>query len=172
MSAFSEFFLMKPDDVKRYAVEVLHRFEPDEETACTEIGDGNINYVFQVRSLRDGRSVIVKQADKLLRSSGRPLDIYRSRIEAQALQLESRLAPDYLPEVYHYDETMAALSMEDISAYKNLRKELLAGSEYSVTEISELLGFESVTYFERVFKKLTDKTPLKYRRICSGDMEE
>ena len=41
-----------------------------------------------------------------------------------------------------------------------------------MTEISELLGFESVTYFERVFKKLTDKTPLKYRRICSGDMEE
>lgn len=67
MSAFSEFFLMKPDDVKRYAAEVLHRFDPDEETTCTEIGDGNINYVFRVRSLRDGRSVIVKQADKRLR---------------------------------------------------------------------------------------------------------
>ena len=130
MSAFSEFFLMKPDDVKRYAVEVLHRFDPDEETTCTEIGDGNINYVFQVRSLRDGHSVIVKQADKLLRSSGRPLDIYRNKIEAQTLQLESQLAPDYIPEVYHYDETMAALSMEDISAYKNLRKELLAGRVY------------------------------------------
>ncbi len=61
------------------------------------------------------------QAAALLR---RPLDIYRSKIEAQALQLESRLAPDYIPEVYHYDETMAALSMEDISAYRNLRKEL------------------------------------------------
>ena len=35
MSAFSEFFLMKPDDVKRYAAEVLHRFDPDEETTCT-----------------------------------------------------------------------------------------------------------------------------------------
>lgn len=64
-----------------------------------------------------------------------------------------------------------------VNEYRNITrirkaKELLAGSEYSVTEISELLGFESVTYFERVFKKLTDKTPLKYRRICSGDMEE
>ena len=101
MSAFSEFFLMKPDDVKRYAAEVLHRFDPDEETTCTEIGDGNINYVFRVRSLRDGRSVIVKQADKRLRSSGRPLDIYRSRIEAQAQALEARLARDYIREVYH-----------------------------------------------------------------------
>lgn len=36
MSAFSEFFLMKPDDVKHYAAEVLHRFDPDEETTCTD----------------------------------------------------------------------------------------------------------------------------------------
>ena len=76
MSDYSAFFLMKPEDVKRYAVDVLHFFQPDEETDCVEIGDGNINYVFQVRSRRDGRSVIVKQADKLLRSSGRPLDLY------------------------------------------------------------------------------------------------
>ena len=32
MSDYSSFFLMKPEDVKRYAVEVLHFFQPDEET--------------------------------------------------------------------------------------------------------------------------------------------
>ena len=130
MSDFNTFFLMKPEDVQRYVVEVLHRFDPEEETECREIGDGNINYVFQVRSCKDGRSVIVKQADKLLRSSGRPLDIYRNKIEAETLKLESSLAPSFIPEVYYYDETMAALSMEDISAYKNLRKELAAGRVY------------------------------------------
>nr|WP_296483675.1 AraC family transcriptional regulator [uncultured Acetatifactor sp.] len=41
---------------------------------------------------------------------------------------------------------------------------LLIYGEYSVTEISELLGFESITYFERVFKKYTLYTPLRYRR--------
>lgn len=130
MSEFHAFFLMKPEDVQRYAVEVLHRFAPEEKTECREIGDGNINYVFQVRSRKDGRSVIVKQADKLLRSSGRPLDIYRNKIEAETLKLEASLAPGFIPEVYYYDETMAALSMEDISAYKNLRKELAAGRVY------------------------------------------
>lgn len=130
MSQFNEFFLMKPEDVKRYVVEVLHCFAPDEETDCVEIGDGNINYVFQVRSRKDGRSIIVKQADKLLRSSGRPLDIYRNKIEAETLKLESSLAPSFIPQVFYYDETMAALSMEDISAYKNLRKELAAGRVY------------------------------------------
>ena len=130
MKNFSEFFLMNTEDVKRYAVEVLHRFEPDEETECVEIGDGNINYVFKIWSRRDGHSVIVKQADRLLRSSGRPLDIYRNKIEAAILQLEGKLAPGYVPEVYYYDETMSATSMEDVSAYGNLRKELAADRVY------------------------------------------
>ena len=131
MRDFSSFFLMSTEDVRRYAVEVLHRFAPDEETECREIGDGNINYVFQVRSLLDGHSVIVKQADRLLRSSGRPLDLYRNKIEARILQLEGELAPGYVPEVYYYDETMAATSMEDVSSCRNLRKELMENRVYS-----------------------------------------
>lgn len=130
MNDFSAFFLMKPEDVQRYAVEVLRFFDPGEETDCVEIGDGNINYVFKISSKRDGRSLIVKQADRLLRSSGRPLDIYRNKIEAAILQLEGTLAPGYVPEVYHYDEVMAATSMEDVSAYGNLRKELAADRVY------------------------------------------
>ncbi|WP_298023443.1 S-methyl-5-thioribose kinase [uncultured Dysosmobacter sp.] len=130
MRDFSQFFLMTPDDVRRYAVEVLHKFDSNEETDCVEIGDGNINYVFRVRSKRDGHSIIVKQADKLLRSSGRPLDICRNKIEAAVLQLEGKLAPGYVPAVYYYDETMAATTMEDVSAFKNLRKELAANRVY------------------------------------------
>ena len=130
MSEFERFFLMKAEDVKRYTVEVLHFFAPGDEIRCREIGDGNINYVFRVWTEKDGRSVIVKQADKLLRSSGRPLDIHRNQIEAQILMLEKKLAPDKVPEVYHYDETLSVLAMEDISAYKNLRKELAENRIY------------------------------------------
>ena len=130
MRKFDSFFLMNTEDVRRYAVEVLHRFDADEETECREIGDGNINYVFQVRSLQSGRSVIVKQADRLLRSSGRPLDLYRNKIEAAVLKLEGELAPGLVPEVYYYDEIMAATSMEDVSACRNLRRELMADRFY------------------------------------------
>ena len=130
MKDFKEFFLMTTEDAKRYAVEVLGRFRPDEKTDCIEIGDGNINYVFKIWSEEDGRSVIIKQADRLLRSAGRPLDQYRNKIEAQILRLEGELAPGYVPEVYYYDEIMSAVSMEDISAYGNLRKVLMAGSVY------------------------------------------
>lgn len=130
MSKFDAFFLMKAEDVMRYVVEVVHFFAPGDEIRCKEIGDGNINYVFRVWTESDGRSVIVKQADQLLRSSGRPLDIHRSQIEAQILALEKKLAPEDVPQVYHYDRTMAALTMEDISAYKNLRKELAENRVY------------------------------------------
>lgn len=130
MSKFDAFFLMKAEDVMRYVVEVVHFFAPGDEIRCQEIGDGNINYVFRVWTESDGRSVIVKQADQLLRSSGRSLDIHRSQIEAQILALEKKLAPEYVPQIYHYDRTMAALTMEDISAYKNLRKELAENRVY------------------------------------------
>ena len=42
-------------------------------------------------------------------------------------------------------------------------QELLQNSQKSVTEISTLLNFGSVSYFNRIFKKLTGCTPLAYR---------
>ena len=131
MDEFKQFFLMDTEAVKRYAVQVLGRFAPGEPLDCTEIGDGNINYVFRVSSRLDGRSLIVKQADRLLRSSGRPLDPSRSRLEAALLRLEGELAPGQVPEVYHYDERMSAIAMEDVSAYGNLRRELMADRVYA-----------------------------------------
>ena len=130
MGDYRSFFLLNTETVRQYVAEELHLFTPDEETVCEEIGDGNINYVFRVRSLRDGHSVIIKQADRLLRSSGRLLDQNRSRIEAAILKLEGELAPGFVPEVYHYDETMAATAMEDVSAFGNLRLKLAANRVY------------------------------------------
>ena len=164
MSDFKKFFLMKPEDVKRYAVEVLHYFQPEDEIECIEIGDGNINYVFKAWTKKDGRSVIVKQADKLLRSSGRPLDINRSKIEARILQLEKKLAPEYIPEVYYYDETMAALSMEDISAYKNLRKELMENRVYPhlAENLSTFLASSLLPTTDLVMDRQEKKAQVKF----------
>lgn len=125
MEKYSEHFLMNVEQAKAYAKEVVHYFKDNEKLEGIEIGDGNINYVFKVWNPETGRSIVIKQADKLLRSSGRPLDINRNKIEAEILKIQGELSPQYIPELYHYDETMYALSMEDISAYKNLRKELM-----------------------------------------------
>lgn len=126
---FSKYFLLNTDTAKVYSVEVLHFFESSEALNAVEIGDGNINYVFKVWD-ETGRSVIIKQADSLLRSSGRPLDQNRNNIEAKILMLEGKLAPGYVPEVYYHDQVMAVTAMEDVSEYRNLRKELMAGRVY------------------------------------------
>ncbi len=45
----------------------------------------------------------------------------------------------------------------------NRAKELLAETDMSVADISTFLGFSSLSYFIRIFKKHTASTPLNYR---------
>lgn len=131
MDKYTKHFLLNTETAKVYAKEVLGFFKEEENLDAIEIGDGNINYVFKVWNPESGKSLIIKQADTVLRSSGRPLDMHRNKIEAEILGIEGKLAPEYVPEIYNYDEAMYALSMEDISAYKNLRKELMEGKIFS-----------------------------------------
>lgn len=124
MKKFNTHFLMSHEDVKEYVVDKLALFPTKSDLEVKEVGDGNINYVFIVKDMNSGKSVVVKQADVLLRSSGRPLDINRNKIEADILKIQYDLVPEFIPQIYHYDENMAALTMEDISEFKNLRYEL------------------------------------------------
>jgi len=139
---WSAHFLMTAEDVKIYVEEKLRYFDTGARLACFEIGDGNINYVFKVTDECSGRSIVVKQADVRLRSSGRPLDLHRSKIEAAALAIQCSLVPSMVPRVYDYDDTMCALCMEDISAYRNIRTEMMSGHIFPkfAEQISDFLA--------------------------------
>ena len=130
MDRFNEHFRMDEEAIKVYVVEKLKLFENIEDIKVSEIGDGNINYVFRAEDIKSKKSVVIKQADKLLRSSGRPLDVDRNRIEAEVLKFYGEVASDYVPKIYHYDEVMCALTMEDISEYENLRHGLMKKKIY------------------------------------------
>ena len=138
---YQEHFLLDCDEVLSYVKE-KKLFSENSDLIAKEIGDGNINYIFKVEDKINGKSIVLKQADKLLRSSGRPLDLSRSKIEANILKIENDLAPNFVPKVYLYDEIMCVLAMEDISEYKNLRTELLAGKIFPnlANNISEFLS--------------------------------
>lgn len=61
-----------------------------------------------------------------------------------------------------------------LNEYRNLAriteaKRLLAETGLPVTEIAARVGFESITYFERVFKKHTDERPLRYRKTYTAE---
>ena len=128
---YNEHFLLNTETAKTYAVEYLKYFNNISDIDCIEIGDGNINYVFKLIDKKTNKSLIIKQADKLLRSSGRPLDLNRNKIEAEILKIESELAPNFVPKIYNYNEKMYCLAMEDISEYKNMRTELMNGKMFS-----------------------------------------
>lgn len=138
---YQEHFLLDCDEVISYVKE-KNLFLENDDLTVKEIGDGNINYIFKVENKIDGKSIVLKQADKLLRSSGRPLDLARSKIEANILRIENNLAPHFVPEIYFYDEIICVLAMEDISEYKNLRTELVAGKIFPnfADNISEFLS--------------------------------
>lgn len=122
---YCEYFLLDSQTVLEYIKDKLEYFDQAANLKASEIGDGNINYVFRVIDEDSKRSLVVKQADKLLRSSGRPLDQKRNEIEAEVLRIEYDLSGGKVPQILDYDENMRALIMEDISDYKNLRKELM-----------------------------------------------
>lgn len=139
---YDKHFLLNEETVLDYVRAARTFFTPDAQLKAKEIGDGNINYVFRIWEEATGKSLVIKQADQRLKSSGRALSLQRNRIEAELLKLEDRYAPGMVPKIYHYDETMCALVMEDISDHHNLRKELMKGKIYDrfAEEITDFMA--------------------------------
>ncbi|PFK36713.1 S-methyl-5-thioribose kinase [Bacillus cereus] len=126
MSKFTKYFLMEATDVIAYVQERLPKFKHAEGLKCKEIGDGNLNYVFRVWDEKKNISVIVKQAGDTARISDEfKLSTNRIRIESNALQLEGKLAPGLVPDVYLFDRIMNCCVMEDLSDHMILRTALI-----------------------------------------------
>ena len=121
-----------------------------EDLVVTEIGDGNLNYVYRVtRPGPENRSLIVKQAVPYLRMVGEewPLSKDRMIIEIRALQAYNRIAPDFVPDIYHADENMCVLIMQDLGEVNVLRYDMIKG--ISFPDIGVDIGrFLAVTLFK------------------------
>jgi 5-methylthioribose kinase len=117
---------MKDEDIIEYAKEKLTIFSAEAELKTKEIGDGNLNYVYKVWEEATGKSVIIKQAGGEARiSSDIKLSTDRTRIEAEILTLEGKLAPGLAPDVYLYDSIMCTCCMEDLSDHIIMRTALM-----------------------------------------------
>ncbi|MEM8839352.1 MAG: S-methyl-5-thioribose kinase [Pseudomonadota bacterium] len=103
--------------------------DPAQWTA-EEVGDGNLNLVFIVRS--GAQSVVAKQALPYVRLVGEswPLPLSRAYFEHEALVREESAAPGLTPSVIHYDHEMALIVMEHLTPHIILRKGLIAGQIY------------------------------------------
>lgn len=128
---FKHYFTMRESDVMEYVSTQLDSFEPNAELTCTEIGDGNLNYVFRVVDSRTNRSIIIKQAGPVARISDEFIvSTDRNRIESEILKLQYELAPGLVPHMYHYDPIMNCCVMEDLSDHVIMRKALLDHNQF------------------------------------------
>lgn len=126
MLDFDKYFLMKSDQVPEYVKAKVDFFPKDADLESKEIGDGNLNYVFRVVDKNTGKSLIIKQAGERARiSDDMVLSTDRGRIEADILKIQEKYAPDMVPTVYLYDETMSLIVMEDMIEHGMMRTELM-----------------------------------------------
>ncbi len=95
-----------------------------------EVGDGNLNLVFIVKSPKG--AVIVKQALPYVRLVGDswPLPLKRAFFEYNALIRQAERAPGTVPEIYHFDEEQAVIVMEFLQPHIILRHSLMAGVKH------------------------------------------
>ena len=100
------------------------------EWKIREVGDGNLNFVFVVEGPSGG--VVLKQALPYLRLVGEswPLPLRRAFFEHQALVAQARAAPQHVPKVLHFDETLALTVMAFLHPHIILRKGLILGIVY------------------------------------------
>ena len=107
-------------------------FPKHAELTCLEIGDGNLNYVFQIMDVLTNKRVIIKQALPYAKVVGEswPLTLKRAEIEAYALKKHGEFVPELVPTVYSIDTHLAITIMEDLSHLTVARTGLIDGKNY------------------------------------------
>lgn len=82
-----------------------------------EDGDGYVNFVFRVS---DGkRKMILKQGRSVGRVTGHTgMDLARTAIEYDYMKIGRVIVPEYIPELYFYDDENLVFAVEDVSYLK------------------------------------------------------
>lgn len=164
MSRFDQYFLMKEADVADYVrAKLPEYFARDAHLAVTEIGDGNLNYVFRVRDEASGKSIIVKHAGEALRiSAAMRVSTDRNRIESEILRIQDQYAPGLVPKLFLYDTVMCACLMEDLSDFRLMRYALMEhqtfprfAGDISTYMVNTLLSTTDVVMEHKAKKALT-----------------
>lgn len=135
-------------------------FSQEANLSAQEIGDGNLNQVFKVKDEK-GKSIIIKQALPYARIVGEswPLSVQRAKIEADALEIQNKLASGLVPSLIHRNDDLALFIMEDLSHLEVMRqgtiqmKKYLQFPDHLSTFLANLLFYTSDLYLDSQEKK-------------------
>jgi 5-methylthioribose kinase len=125
----------------------------------SEIGDGNLNFVYTVSSPK--KSTILKQAVPYLRVVGEsyPLSRIRMSFEIGALEAEKEICPQHVPDIYYSSHDMSLVVMQNLDRHKILRGEMINRvvfpllSEHISTFLADTLFYTSDFYLDPATKK-------------------
>lgn len=91
---------------------------------------------------------------------------YTSKLTVKELASVCGFSQSYFMSIFKQHTGMSCITYINQVKIESA-KELLKNTELSILEISEQTGFNSVSLFNRTFKKLVDKTPKEYRKSDS-----
>jgi 5-methylthioribose kinase len=118
----------------------------DGTLSVREVGDGNLNLVFIVRSDPEVPGLVLKQSLPWVRvfGEGWPLTIERARHEADAYEVHSRFSGTTTPRYHGFDPVRYVIAMEDLADLRVWRGALNDGAIHA--EAAATLG----TYVARI----------------------
>ena len=139
--------ILNEDTICEYllGIESVREYFSGDALVASEIGDGNLNFVFIVKSLDDDtKALIVKQAVPYLRCVGDSFPLSRKRMsfEIRALQSYYDATPSYTPKIYEANEAMSLVVMEYLGTHIIMRQGLIDRVVYPqfAEHISEFLA--------------------------------
>jgi 5-methylthioribose kinase len=129
------YFILNKDNISDYinTLPIVKSILGGNDIKIEEIGDGNLNFVYKIISQQSpDKSVILKQAVPYLRMAGDawPLSLDRMKYEIRALKVYEKIVPVYIPKVYHADEDMSVLIMQNLAQHRVVRYGMLDSVEY------------------------------------------
>ncbi|MCR4908110.1 MAG: helix-turn-helix domain-containing protein [Lachnospiraceae bacterium] len=132
------------------------------DAGCGELERWFVEHVDEasrsIALLKEGKSVSLVSSVKSRLEEG-----YMSQdISLEALSREANVSSYYLSRLFR--EETGETFMEYLTNLRlNKAKELLEGTEQSMKELCQAVGYADPNYFSRIFKKNTGLTPTEYR---------
>jgi len=111
----------------------IQEYFGDDSLHVSEIGDGNLNFVFIVKSKQNPKkALILKQAVPYLRCVGEEYQLSKERMtfEIRALLKQSSITPKFVPFIYDSSEEMSAVIMQYLGEHIIMRKGMIDGVVY------------------------------------------
>lgn len=125
-----EYEILDKNSIVKYinSIEKINSYFAGDDLFIDEIGDGNLNYVFIIKSIpHPKKALILKQAVPYLRCVGEEYPLSRERMtyEIRALEQFSKVSSTFIPDLYSTSEEMSCVIMQFLEKHIIMRQGMI-----------------------------------------------